>query len=252
MCCFSRPIAAVSSTSIFARFDGDRQLLAYQMRLSSPEEVAMILPLPTASGHGEKAVEFIDLSRAPRLFESLAKCFEPADHLVFGGALGGAARTLAVQRVGAYDASFVPAVADFARLDPRFRLPDAVLRGFPVYDDYGFAVFKLRKGEGEVHPLALRFASRTAHTLFYPTVHVHDGRLPDLAEFDHTLFLQVPDFKPTDWEQAFRPVRSVLKLGDGGAEDPTRGLVNGDWPLYRLPLKGRQSNRDTWVPLVTS
>jgi hypothetical protein len=75
MCCFSRPIAEVSGTSIFARLDGDRQALAYQMHLASPEDVAMILPLPIALGHGEKAVEFVDLSEAPRLFEELRLCF---------------------------------------------------------------------------------------------------------------------------------------------------------------------------------
>src|SRR4051794_36155540 len=75
MCCFSRPIAEVSGTSIFVRLDGDRQVLAYQMHLSSAEDVAMILPLPIALGHGEKAVEFVDLSEAPRLFEELGLCF---------------------------------------------------------------------------------------------------------------------------------------------------------------------------------
>lgn len=69
MCRFSRPIAEVSGTSIFVRLDGNRQALANQMRLSSAEDVAMILPLPTAPGHGEKAVEFVDLSEAPRFFE---------------------------------------------------------------------------------------------------------------------------------------------------------------------------------------
>ena len=72
MCCFSRPVAEVSGTSIFVRFEGDRQPLAHQMRLSSPEDVAMILPLPTAAGHGggggSRAVEFIALSEAPQLF----------------------------------------------------------------------------------------------------------------------------------------------------------------------------------------
>ena len=63
---------------------------------------------------------------------------------------------VAGHRVGAYDASFVPTASDFARLDPRFRLPDAVRGRVPAYADYGFAVFKLRKGEAEVHPLARR------------------------------------------------------------------------------------------------
>jgi hypothetical protein len=250
MCCFSRPITEVSGTSIFVRFDGNQQLLAYQMRLSSPEDVAMILPLPTVPGHGEKAAEFIDLSQARRLFEELSECFSA--YFSLGGGIPRSGRTLAVHRVGAYEASFVPAVADFARLDPRFRLPDAVLSGLSVYRDYGFAVFKLRKGEGEVHPIALRFASRAADTLFYPTVHVHDGDLPELAEFDHTLYLQAPDFEPMGWEKAPRSVGTVLSLGAGGPQSPTRGLVDGGWPLYRRGIQGTGRNRDTWVPLSKS
>jgi hypothetical protein len=250
MCCFSRRIEEVSGTSIFARFGGDRQLLAYQMRLSSPEDVAMILPLPTAPGHGEEAVELIDLSRAPGLFEELSKCFSLYASFTFGGQFAARSRTLAVHRVGAYEASFVPSVADFARLDPRFRLPDAVLGGMAAYRDYGFAVFKLRKGEGEVHPLALRFTPRTTDKLFYPTVHVHDGDLPDLAEFDHTLYLQSADFEPADWEKAPLAVGTVLKLGDAPAESPTRGLVDSGWPLFRRRIQGTQRNRDTWVPLA--
>src|SRR6476469_9834559 len=159
MCCFSGPIARVSGTSIFARLEGERQALAYQMRLASVDDVAMILPLPIAPGHDDHAVEFVNLTEAPQLFNELSQCFPPppASRSPAGVAVAGGMSTLAVQRVGAYDASFVSAIADFARLDPRFRLPDAVLGRMPAYADYGFAVFQLRKGEAEVHPMALRF-----------------------------------------------------------------------------------------------
>jgi hypothetical protein len=217
MCCFSRPIAEVSGTSIFVRLDGNRQALAYQMRLSSAEDVAMILPLPTAPGHGATAVEFVDLSE-----------------------------------VGAYDASFVPAIADFARLDARFRLPDAVLGRVPAYSDYGFAVFKLRKGEAEVHPLALRFVTRTPSRLFFPTVHVHHGDLPDEASFDHSLYLQTPAHEPPNWEKAPRSVASAMNLGNILRRDPTRGLIARDWPLYRLRISGMHPNRDRWAPSSSS
>ena len=255
MCCFSRPIAEVSGTSIFVRLDGNRQALAYQMRLSSAEDVAMILPLPTAPGHGEKAVEFVDLSETPRFFEELSLCFwRPTRSLGtdLSEAVAGAAPTLEVHKVGAFDASFVPAIADFARLDARFRLPDAVLGRVPAYSDYGFAVFKLRKGEAEVHPLALRFVTRTPARLFFPTVHVHHGDLPDEASFDHTLYLQTPAHEPPNWEKAPRSVASVMNLGNILLRDPTRGLIARDWPLYRLRISGMHPNRDTWVPSSSS
>ena len=251
MCCFSRPIAEVSGTSIFVRLDGDRQALAYQMHLSSAEDVAMILPLPIALGHGEKAVEFVDLSEAPRLFEELGLCFWRPTRSAgadLATAAAGAAATLKVHRVGAYDASFVPAASDFGRLDERFRLPDAVLDRVPAYNDYGFAVFKLRKGAGEVHPLALRFITRAPERLFFPTVHVHQGDLPDEAAFDHTLYLQTPAHEPPEWEKASRSVATVMSLGNILRRDPTRGLIARDWSVYRLRIRGMQPNRDTWAP----
>jgi hypothetical protein len=249
MCCFSGNIREVSGTSIFVRPDGERQVLAYQMHLSSAEDVAMILPLPIVPGRGEQAVELVDLSEAPQLFDELASCF-PAPPLPRGVlALGVAGRgpTLAVHEVGAYDASFVPRVADFSRLDPRFRIPEAVLGRVPAYADYGFAVFKLRSGEAEVHPLGLRFATRSPERLFFPTVHVHHGAVPDLASFDHTLYLQAPAGKPADWEEAPRPV--AVSLGNFLVRDPTRGLVARDWRLFRLRISGMHPNRDTWTPL---
>jgi hypothetical protein len=62
MCCFSGPVAAVTSTRILARGlpDGG-QVLAYMM-LDARQDVAMLLPLPTPAGAAEDAVEFIDLS----------------------------------------------------------------------------------------------------------------------------------------------------------------------------------------------
>jgi hypothetical protein len=160
-------------------------------------------------------------------------------------AAGGA--TLEVHKVGAYDASFVPAIADFARLDARFRLPDAVLGRVPQYRDYGFAVFKLRSGEADVHPLALRFVTRAPDQLFFPTIHVHHGDLPDEAAFDHTLYLQTPAHEASRWEKAPRPVANVMSLGNILLRDPTRGLIAREWPLYRLRIEGTQPNRDTWA-----
>ena len=77
MCCFSGPITHVSGTSNLARLEGERQSLAYQMRLASGEDVAMILPLPIAPGHDDSALEFVNLAEAPEFFPRLSQCFRP-------------------------------------------------------------------------------------------------------------------------------------------------------------------------------
>jgi hypothetical protein len=254
MCCFSGPITHVSGTSIFARLEGEQQLLAYQMRLAAVEDVAMILPLPVAPGHDDDAVAFVNLTEAPQLFHELSRCFRPPPgRAPAGPAVAAGPATLAVHRVGAYDASFVPAIADFARLDARFRLPDAVLGRVPAYADYGFAVFQLRKGEAEVHPMALRFITRSPDRLFFPTVHVHHGDVPIEAVFDHTLYLQAPAgvsaglSAKDDWERARHPVTEVMSLGNILRADPTRGLIQRQWPLFRRQINGMHPNADTWA-----
>jgi len=45
----------------------------------------------------------------------------------------------------------------------------------PIYEDFGFAVFKLRAGLKRIHSMALEFPRRDPKSLFFPTVHVHDG-----------------------------------------------------------------------------
>src|SRR5205823_2499411 len=108
MCCFSRKGVEVSGTQIFARMVAPgRQILAYQLTLASKDEVAMVLPLPVASAK----LSFIDLSKHATLFADLASLFVEASNL---RSLGRDAEdTLAVERVGAFDASFVPTRADF-------------------------------------------------------------------------------------------------------------------------------------------
>ncbi len=60
-------------------------------------------------------------------------------------------KKLEVVTVGAYEASFVPTVKDFARLDERFRLPTA-WDALPAVKEHGFVVFKLRKGKNAPRP----------------------------------------------------------------------------------------------------
>ena len=76
MCCFSGPVHEVSKTRIFARLvTPQRQALAYQMSLDTPNEVAMILPIPVDPGSSEDAVEFINLSDYTHFFDDLSAGF---------------------------------------------------------------------------------------------------------------------------------------------------------------------------------
>jgi hypothetical protein len=260
VCCFSiagAPVGLVASlfaarvhvsrTNIFARMlEPGVQGLAYGMDLKTRRELAMVLPLPVAPGRGDDAVRFIDLSATPRMFEDLAALFDlPLARKKGGFALPRfTAKRLVVHDVGAFVASYVPARADFARLDPRFRLPDAVFDAVPHYADHGFAVFQLKPGNVTVHPMAFAFPTRAPDRLFFPTVHVHDGRFHATAKFDHALYYQHPRAGDAGEGRAFE--RDTV-----GWTTPARdyaGLVDPDRAIVRRTVRARLPNADTWIP----
>ena len=130
MCCFSRPVEFVNATRIFARAENaHRQFVVYAMTMSAKEDLAMILPLPVRAGSGENAVRFISLEGYPTFFADMESGFPKEAPRAFGpvGCATHAppkAAALPVFQVGSFEASFVPTIADFARLDERFRLPE--------------------------------------------------------------------------------------------------------------------------------
>jgi hypothetical protein len=245
MCVFSQNVRHVSATRIFGRISGQLQYLTYEMRLVAETEVAMILPLPIRAG-GSMPVTFIDLSDYPDFFTDLERCFpRPVTRsLDLGGAVAGAG-SIPVHRVGAFDASFVPSLAEFGRLDPRFRLSDEVWRKLP-YSDFGFAVFQLRPGDSRVHPMALSFTTRHPSAVFFPTAHVHDGAVHSIARFDHSLYVQGA-LESADWKRGSVLPGDVMDFGNRVIADRTRGIVEASSPVFGRELSGALPNGDTWV-----
>ena len=209
-----------------------------------PTDMAMVLPLPVDRGC-DGVVEFLDLSDCPNFFFLIGKAFvSPWEHLmrVFPlVAFLGVSGRLPVVNVGAFEATHVPSLEDFARLDPRFRLDSKVWEQLPQYHDYAFAVFKLRSGEGEVHPMGIRFATRLKNQLFFPTVHVHDEQVHLEERFGHQLFCQSSTdvTRHEDWK------RSYWNLG-GDIPRSTRlhSLLVRNARGYVRKVYGIQPNRD--------
>lgn len=264
MCMFAGPARAVhrvDSTNIFARpLPDDRQALIYSMNLAARATVAMILPLPVPPGVADDAVEFIDLSAYPRLFHDLDAAFPK---VMVGEAKSrglslhqSAGPTLKVHPVGSFEASFVPSLVDFSRLDPRFRLDPSIWDALPAYADFGFAVFQLR-GEMSwfqrlfgrpptktIHPMAFTFPTRDPDIVFFPTRHVHDGQLHATARFDHHLYVQLEvDSQLTRWVQNSVPLKRVV--------DGTRagGLIDVGRPCWTEWVAGDRDNEDIVVQI---
>lgn len=257
MCCFSRPVEFVGKTQIYARsLPRSEQALVYTMDVAFDEPLAMVLPLPVPPSPSEDAVRFVSLEGYPRFFDDLGAAFPP-DYLTAPQAKGGLFRggpelsaKLEVHDVGDFEASFVPTSRDFARLDARFRLPDDVLGRLPAYADFGFAVFRLKpKKRGlfglgaatqSVHPMAFVFPRRDPRSLFFPTLHVHDGHVAASAPFDHTLYLQDDDVlgATLGWTRSKGPLGAHLRV------DRTVGLIDGAHVGLRQGIVGTFPNRD--------
>lgn len=237
MCIFTGKVESVSKTSIFARRDGRVQLLAYGMSMSSSKDVAMILPIPVA-GWPPGDVEFISLEGYPEFFKDMASPWatmaddEPRS---FSKSVA-----LKVHKVGCFEASFVPTIRDFDRLDERFRLPQ-VAAELPCYREYGFVVFKLRSGQHEVHPMAFRFDSSLPERVFFPTVHVHDGgRMPEMATFDHALYAQGIS-SAAMWESS--PYRANEHMNVPKSKD----IIDPNQMCLRRVISGTAKNEDIFV-----
>jgi hypothetical protein len=245
MCCFTRPVEHVSDTCIFARPSGPNdQIVVYSMHLSANEDLAMVLPIPSDRRKGEKAVSFIDLSKYPSFFAALRNGFPqeyPAGLNDTGAALRGRSAPLKVITVGSFDASFVPTTKDFDRLDERFRLPEGTWEKLGNYASFGFVVFKLRRGSAQVHPMAFNFASARPDLLFFPTVHVHDGKVHERADFDHELYCQVPRTGVralTTWQESELPAARFVNASE------TKGMVLGERHVFKRSIRGVRANED--------
>ena len=159
-----------------------------------------------------------------------------------------------VFEVGDYIASFVPTLADFARLDDRFRLPEQTWSRLPQYKDFGFAVFQLAAGSLEPHPMAFEFETANK-SIYFPTLHIHDGEIHDREEFDHVLYLQHAGFdsRVFAYENWNVPDKSTgLVRSQQVAEHfcnimKTQGLVDGDLLVHKLEIRGDHPNRDTEI-----
>lgn len=142
--------------------------------------------------------------------------------------------------VGSFEASFVPTVKDFARLDERFRLPNSVWDSLQQYKDWGFAVFKLKKGAKRIHPMAFEFPRDNPNALFFPTVHIHDGQVHATAQFDHALYCQHSPARDTTtrWQESVRPAGLFMKV------DQAKGVLDPDAHVYKREIRGRSKNED--------
>src|SRR5688572_12640841 len=179
---FTVPFQSADSTSLFARsLPEGRQVVVCELFLEAREDVAMILPIPVKPGSGEKAVQFVDLSGYRGMLEDVERAFPTGNNVD---------NCFPAPDAKVFEESYAPSLADLSRQEERFRLPAGAWERLPQYREFGFVVFKIRAGQNIVRPLAFAFPRKDPARLFFPTMHVHDGKVHDTVEFDHLLYCQ--------------------------------------------------------------
>jgi hypothetical protein len=272
MCIFSASVPLVEGTNIFARHSSEsKQILVYSMTYESDQDMAMILPLPVGSHNEDTTVRFIALDNYPNFFDDMLSGFPalmpPISKSSFEDRGRSAGKSLKVYEVGDYDASFIPTLNDFDRLDPQFKLSRELWDRLPEYKDYGFAVFKLRVRNQQQdlsltennpyadrwsrflsqpkrpHPMAFEFVTRSPDKLFFPTIHIHDGAVHKEARFDHHLYYQGDDFSITP--VLGQEVQSDVRASEFMDTTKAMGLVDGQARCHAIVMSGMFPNQDT-------
>lgn len=262
MCIFTQPVISVSNTQIFSRLTSrGTQYLVYQMSLESASENAMVLPIPIRRPTRDESLRFINLRGYNDFFNSLDRGFpfvQPTFHIGCASHVVEATNSaLEVFEVGNYVASFVPSLSDFSRIDGRFRLPASTWEKLPQYGEFGFAVFQLASGKLTPHPMALEFDS-SGDSIYFPTMHIHDGEIHAREEFDHVLYLQHAGFDSVvyDYQNAYTQdgatglVRSKNVANRFMDIRRAAGIVDGDLLVHRKIIREVGENRD--VNIVTA
>lgn len=203
------------------------------MDYDAENDLALIVPLPVASTSAD-AVRFIDLSDYPEFFADIEKGFP---YTRGGIPESGSPRKRA--KAASIESSFVATQEALAQLDEKFRIPQETWNHLPEYNDFGFAVFQLSANAHTVPPLAIEFTMRTPNLLYFPTVHIHDGTVPQEAPFDHDLFCQAR----AGWLRSYDVAASFIDM------DSAQGVVDGGERVSRMTVQGLHPNSDIIVGL---
>lgn len=218
MCIINEEVDDVNSTQIYASLDksGKRQLTIYSNKIVTEKDNAMILPVPNP-----QSVSFVDLSDYTSIFDDFQRSFIKRLTLSNTSKSRGFPSmncvndTLAVHNVGSYQASIVPSLSDFNKLDKSiFTINPEVFTILQknYSSTFGYIVCKLKKGTHAYHPFAythdtymienqfslmdLFYNKQKKPLLFIPTrhyhTHVHFSHKNNNSEFvddwDHIIY----------------------------------------------------------------
>ena len=89
--------------------------------------------------------------------------------------------------------------------------------------------------------MAFEFPRANPKQLFFPTVHIHDGKVRPKATFDHALYCQKRDGEKLslpDWRE------SQTIAGQFMTASKAAGVLEADRHCYLKEVKGQRKNED--------
>ena len=89
--------------------------------------------------------------------------------------------------------------------------------------------------------MAFEFPRANPRQLFFPTVHIHDGKVHPTAKFDHALYCQKRDGEKLslpDWRESNVPAAQFMNASKAA------GVLDGALHCYLKGIKGQRKNED--------
>ena len=251
MCIILARVESVSNTQLYISSSKtkERQLVIYTNKVTSPDSNAMILPVPNPL-----SVELLNFRHYKDIFEDCQKCFRHYDdtrHLYATRSLACSASdshrpVLPVYTIGSYQASIVPSLDDFDRLNTNILRvnPEVASLLRKTYDsEFGFLVCQLKRGNHQYHPFAYTHSIHSNRLLFVPTLHYHLGEKGSSADWDHTIYSPMTDLF-TNYGYSYVNSSSVQwDLLPSEYQWARKGGVS----FNRHVIKGYSKNKDLWL-----
>jgi hypothetical protein len=89
--------------------------------------------------------------------------------------------------------------------------------------------------------MAFEFPISKPDSLFFPTVHIHDGKVHAMADFDHRLYCQPGEqhfHALMEWQESARPAMAFMDV------KKSAGIVDGNAHCYLKQIRGQHKNED--------
>lgn len=256
MCIILTHVESVSNTQIYVSSSKKRtrQLTVYSNQVETHVKNAMILPVPNPL-----SVKLLNFSHYTNIFEDCRECFHYDDGSMKNGRLYRSSLSasaehrppLPVYTVGSYQASIVPSIDDFDRVNTQIlRVNPEVFKLLKdTYDpSFGFLICQLREGSHHYHPFAYTHLIHKSKLLFVPTLHYHLGEKNVTSDWDHTIYSPMTDLYTTG-NYTFKDTHAV---DWNKMPEDYRWPSEGRFTLNRHSITGYKKNQDLWIKNLLS